>query len=921
MENKTTNDAQTKPVRKNVLKLAQMITGRIEKINTNHIEYRALSALMTDEMVDVAVKMGCRKPKVFSEIQKKTKLDEENLKRILDQLLKTGICEFAYNKNHERVYFVDIPVSGSAELSATVPWQLQNIPEVSEYFEKCSLEPLAPIAQFIRPGGGGIGMHVVPVEQAIKAENASMDVEHISYWLKKYNHFALWPCQCRLTRQFNGMNTGDDPEGWCVALGDFADYIVETNRGRYADFDEVMEIVKKADENGFVHQVTNIDGWDKVFIFCNCNVNSCLALRSSQYYNAPNLSRSAYVAHVDKSKCVACGKCVEKCPAGAVKLGQKLCTKDGEIEYPKHKLPNDHRWGKEMWDPNYRDTNRINCYPTGTAPCKTACPAHIAIQGYIKLAGEGKYEEALELIKRDNPFPAICGRVCNRRCEDACTRGKIDEPIAIDEIKNFIAQRDLDAKTRFVPKKVIPKVYGEFDEKIAIIGGGPAGLSCAYYLALKGYRPTVFEKNAKVGGMMTYGIPSFKLEKDVIEAEIEILRELGVEIKCGVEVGKDVTIQELREQGYKAFYVAIGCQGSRKANVVGEDAEGVESAVDFLRRVTDNHEVKVNGTTVVIGGGNVAIDVARTAHRCGAENVTIISLEQRDEMPASKEEIKEAEDESVVIKNGWGPKEILTDANGKATAIVLKKCTQVRNADGKFAPLYDENDTLTIECDNIFLSIGQCIEWGELLKGTSVQLARNGMPIADKSTYQTDEKDIFVGGDVLTGPKFIIDAIAVGHMASEVLHRFVRVGDLQAGRDRREFVALDKDNLVFDADCYDRPARQIHGMNDAIDAEKSFHDPRLVFTEEQVKKEASRCLGCGAAKVDENKCIGCGVCTNQCKFDAIHLQRDLPECTNMFKYEERVKAIIPYAIKRAISIKRTERAEKKAEKQARNKKD
>lgn len=909
MEQKNSNP----PVRKNVLKLAQMITGRIERINTQHIEYRALSALMTDDMVDVAVKMGCRKPKTFDEIQKKTKLDKATLEHILDKLLKTGICEFAFNDAHERVYFVDIPVSGSAELSATVPSQLENIPEVSEYFEKCSLEPLAPVAQALGPGGGGVGMHVLPVEQAIKAENKSMSVEHISYWLQKYNHFALWPCQCRLTRQHNGMNTGDDPEGWCVALGDFADYIVETNRGRYADYDEVMEVVRKADENGFVHQVTNIDGWDKVFILCNCNVNSCLALRSSQYYNAPNLSRSAYVAHVDKDKCVACGKCVEKCPAGAVKLGQKLCTKNGEIQYPKHDLPDDHRWGKERWDENYRDTNRINCYPTGTAPCKTACPAHIGIQGYIKMAAQGRYDEALELIKKDNPFPAICGRVCNRRCELACTRGTIDEPVAIDEIKNFIAQRDLDAKNRFVPKKVVPKLYGEFDEKIAIVGGGPAGLSCAYYLALKGYKPTVFEKNAKPGGMMVYGIPSFKLEKNVVEAEIDVLRELGVEIKCGVNVGEDVTLDQLREQGYKAFYVAIGCQGSRKAGIDGENAQGVESAVEFLRSVTDNPQRKLSGKTVVIGGGNVAIDVARTAQRCGAESVTIYSLEQKQDMPASIEEITEAEEEGVKIDNGWGPKEIKTK-DGKVCGVILKKCIQVKDAQGRFAPVYDENDTVEIECENVFTSIGQSVEWGNLLRDSKVELGRGNAPVADSDTYQTAQEDVFVGGDVYTGPKFIIDAIASGHMASEVIHRYVRVGDLNSGRDRREFIELDKNNIVLNEDCYDKPARQHHGFDESVDRKKSFKDARLPFTEEQVKKEASRCLGCGAAKVDENKCIGCGVCTNQCHFDAIHLSRDLPECTNMHKYEDRVKVMIPYLIKREIKIIKREIADKRAAK-------
>ena len=188
------------------------------------------------------------------------------------------------------------------------------------------------------------------------------------------------------------------------------------------------------------------------------------------------------------------------------------------------------KWGPEKWAIDYRDKNRVNCYDTGTAPCKTACPAHIAVQGYLKLAAQGKYREALQLIKRENPFPAVCGRICNRRCEDACTRGTVDQAVAIDEVKRFIAQQDLDAATRFVPEKVIPKVNGAFDQQIAIIGGGPAGLSCAYYLAEKGYRPTVFEKERRLGGMLENGLPSFRLEKDVVQAEIDVLREMGVSV-------------------------------------------------------------------------------------------------------------------------------------------------------------------------------------------------------------------------------------------------------------------------------------------------------------------------------------------------------------------------------------------------------
>lgn len=622
------------------------------------------------------------------------------------------------------------------------------------------------------------------------------------------------------------------------------------------------------------------------------------------------MSRSAYVAKVEAKDCVACGKCVEFCPAGAVKLGQKLCKKDGSaVTYPKQELPDAVKWGKEKWSPDYRDKNRINCYDTGTAPCKTACPAHIAVQGYLKMAAQSRYTDALALIKKDNPFPAVCGRVCNKRCEEACTRATLDEAVAIDDVKRFIAQKDLDSKTRYIPKKVIPSNRGEFKNKIAIIGGGPAGLSCAYYLALTGYRPIVFEKNEKPGGMLTYGIPSYKLEKDVVEAEIDIIRALGVEIKCGVEVGKDITLDELRKDGYEAFYIAIGCQGSRKSGVDGEDADGVMSAVDILHEIAENHDLDLKGNkTVVIGGGNVAVDVARSTKRCGADVLGMFCLESREEMPASEEEIFETEDEGIQINNGWGVKEILEE-NGKVTGVVLKKCTSVKDANGKFNPKYDENDTQTIECDHIYLSIGQSIEWGNLIDSEAVELGRGNAPQADSLTYQTAQKDIFVGGDVYTGPRFAIDAIAAGREGAESIHRFVHFNaSLTVGRNRRDFIMLDKNDILVDS--YDNSSRQIPNINKKIDAKSSFKDAHLPLTEEQVKKETARCLGCGASVVDENKCIGCGICTTKCEFDAIHLFRDNPECSTMVNSDDKMKAILPYMIKRNFKIKKAQKAKK-----------
>lgn len=557
--------------------------------------------------------------------------------------------------------------------------------------------------------------------------------------------------------------------------------------------------------------------------------------------------------------------------------------------------------GPDKWAIDYRDKNRINCYDTGTAPCKTACPAHIAVQGYLKMAAQGRYHDALALIKKENPFPAVCGRVCNRRCEDACTRGTVDQAVAIDAVKKFIAEQDLNAAHRYVPDVVQPSLQGPWPQKIAIIGGGPAGLSCAYFLAVQGYKPTVFEKNERPGGMLRYGIPSFKLEKNVIDAEIDILRELGVDIRCGVEVGKDVTLAELRRQGYRAFYIAIGCQGGRRAGVPGEDAAGIETAVHLLRTVGGDESRKMTGKTVVIGGGNVAIDAARVSLRCGSDSVTMVCLEPRDKMPASPEEIAEAEEEGTKITCGYGPKEFLSE-NGHVTAVVLKKCTGLYNAEGRFAPTYDENDTITLPCDNVVLSIGQCIEWGDLLNGEAVQLGRGQGAVADALTYQTAQPDIFVGGDVCTGPRFAIDAIAAGKQGAISIHRFVQPNtSLTIGRNRRDFHELDKSNLALGE--YDRAPRQSAALDAAIDAHRSFRDAHLTLTEDQVKIETARCLGCGASVVDPNKCIGCGVCTTKCEFDAIRLHRDLPECSKMVRSEDKFKAILPYMAKREIKIR------------------
>ena len=900
-----------KPFREPIAKLGKKITDRIpqklglKKITRNDPEYWGLAGVLTDEEALLALKLGVRKPKTLSEIVKISGLEEKKCEALLEEMSRKGLLEYNWeNAAHEKQYVLPMYVPGCAEFFNMNAKILEANPEMGTFFEHMSRLPLEKITPFVPEGGAGIGMHVIPVEKAIEMENESVDLEHISYWLSKYEgKYAASPCSCRRSRLTYDEGCADDPEGWCVAVGDMADYVVETQKdGRYISKEEALDIFRQAEENGFVHQITNIDGKDKIFAICNCNVNVCYALRTSQLFNTPNMSRSAYIAKVEKQNCVACGKCVEACPAGAVKLGQKLCDKEGcEITYPRMPLPGDQPWGEHMWTHNYRDVNRINCYDAGTAPCKTACPAHIGIQGYLQLAKEGRYEDALALIKKDNPLPAVCGHVCNRRCEDACTRGTIDEAVAIDEVKRFIAERDLNAETRFIPKKTIPSLKGGFEEKIAIIGAGPAGLSCAYFLALTGYKPTIFEKNAEPGGMLRYGIPSYKLEKNLLAAEIDVISQLGVEIRCGVEIGKDVTIEDLREQGYKGFYAAIGCQRGRKPGISGENAEGAYTAVDFLRKAGAKESFALEGDVVVVGGGNVAIDAARISSRCTDAKISMFCLEAREKMPASDEEIEEALEEGIELNCGWGPKEVLEE-NGHVSGVVFKKCTRVFDAQGRFSPEYDENDTVTVPCRHVIFSVGQAIDWGHMLDNLHVELRPNGGALANKLTYQTSEPDIFVGGDVYTGPKFAIDAIAAGREGAVSLHRYVHEHcTLTIGRNRRDFIELDKENIKVET--YDSSSRQIPPKADIKEQAKTFRDLSQSLTEEQVKKETSRCLSCGASVVDPNKCIGCGVCTMKCMFDAIHLHREIPGASIMRASEDKLKYILPNMVKQSIKVK------------------
>ena len=832
-------------VRENLIKLCEKINDGHYKITPDCAEYRVFEKWITDEQIAVMMALTSMKPAFVPMIAYKAGLSIQRTREVLHEITDIGlVVQVIVPKVGLEIYLLPPYTPGIFEFLLINEKFCIAHPEIAYAFHQHATDSQIEHAPNT-PMGAGI-MRVIPVVSAIPADATSIDNERCSKYIEDNDgHLSVTPCQCRRVRRMMGEGSGDLDEGLCIFMGHVADMFNHTGKGRPVSVQEAKDLVKLADERGCVHQITTLHQGE-TFAICNCQPESCLALGVTQYFNTPGTSKSNYVAEIDREKCVGCGQCTDHCANNAIQMGQKLCAKTPIVHEPKE-LPDDIEWTPEHWNPEHR-TNREYIAPEGTAPCKTACPAHIAVQGYLKLAAQGRYTEALELIKKENPFPAVCGRVCNRKCEDACTRGDVDRAVAIDEVKRFIADRELERDSRFVPKKL----YDYSDKKIAIIGAGPAGLSCAYFLACDNYKVTVFEKNELPGGMLRYGIPSFRLEKTVLDAEIDVLKELGVVFRCGVEVGKDVTLAELRSQGYDAFYLAVGAQRSASLGIEGEDLKGVWGGIDFLREVNSGARPSLGKKVVVVGGGNVAMDVARTAARLGAQ-VTVAYRRKESDMPADPLEVAEAKEEGVKFVFEHRPVSI-EGKNGKVHALIC------------------EGDK-SLRCDAVLAAVGQRIELGGLDLG-QLTCDEKGRVQADAVTYQTAQSDVFVGGDAYTGPKFAIDAIAQGKQAAISIHRYVHPGQsLTIGRDRLTYRAFDKDNVDFDTvrrDC-DAASRQVPGK-DAAKA-LTFKDDRCSFTEEQVRAETARCLGCGASFVDPNKCLGCGVCTTRCKFDAIHLKK------------------------------------------------
>ena len=844
--------------RPNILALASKIS--LESLTYTGItygdpEYRILDPIVDDNMCSVMMRMRLETDFSAEDLAKKTRKSLDFVQTQCDKLVKAGVIRTRV-RSGVLCYYYPIWVPGIMEGILSNREQCDAHPELGACFEEYTRIRVGMLAPML--GNGVNFMRVMPVMSAIENDTHNASYAESSTLIEKAWAISVGPCSCRRSRRLMGEGCGHLEEDMCLYLNDNAISFSKNGEHRLITKEEAYEILRRAEDNGLVHEVNQALGFDDVTAICNCCGCSCYALRIAELFRSPNGVSSNFIARVDKDKCVACGQCVENCQTNAVRLGQKHCLTDSHISdaYASDKeIP----WDKKSYNIDYR-TTRTDTMPSGTAPCKAECPAHVPVQGYIKLAAQGRYTEALELIKKENPFPAVCGRICNKACEDACTRGSVDAPIAIDDIKKFIAGKDLEAEHRFVPK-MVNQTGKPYEEKIAVIGSGPAGLTCAYYLALKGYPVTVFEKEKELGGMLTLGIPSFRLEKDVIRAEIDILRDLGVQFKTGVAVGTDITLDALRAEGFKAFYLAVGASRGAKLRCPGEELPGVMTGIDFLRAVNLGEAPAIGTSVAVIGGGNVAIDVARAAVRLGAK-VTVVYRRDRDSMPAADDEIAEAAEEGVSFRFLASPAEILGDGRAETLKIELM---ELRGGKPAGTGVYE-----TMNVSAVISAVGQEIE----LNGISVDTGAKGTVTVSLPSFQTSEADVFAGGDVVTGPKFAIDAIAAGKEGAISIHRYVHPGQSQViGRDHRDYKAMNPATAGVAIDGFDTAPRQKASGGSAKDAEKTFRDLRGTLTEEQLKTETRRCLDCGTAVVDESLCVGCGICTTKCKFDAIRLEK------------------------------------------------
>jgi heterodisulfide reductase subunit A-like polyferredoxin len=544
---------------------------------------------------------------------------------------------------------------------------------------------------------------------------------------------------------------------------------------------------------------------------------------------------------INEQICNDCGDCTQVCPVEIDdRFNRSLGKRKAIQKYSAQAIP-----------------NKPAILKLGHSPCKVACPANINVQGYIQLIKKGDYVKAVNLIRERNPLAAICGRVCPAPCETSCTRSKVDSALAIRQLKRFAADQEMAlvkaGELELPEEKTLPADA----KKVAVIGAGPAGLSAAGDLADRGYAVTLYEATDQAGGMLAWGIPQYRLPKDILAYEVELIRRKGIVMVFNTTVGRDLSLSELNKN-YDCLFVSAGASVGRKLGVEGEDKAGVANGLEFLKQAAaKDSRLQVGKNVVVIGGGNVAVDVARTALRLGAAKVELISLEQREEMPAHPEEIEATLAEGIAIRNGWGPRRILGDS--AVSGIELKACTRVFDEEGRFAPLYDEKNVTAVNADSIIVAIGQGVA-GEMLSAIGADTER-GLFKVNPVTLETSVTGIFAGGDNASGPATVIQAVAAGKRAAESIDRYLHGKDLLADRFEDTVHPVPEDLLPAPASVEKRPRKQAAELP-VPERIADFLEVESAFSLEEAAAEAERCLNCA-------QCSECMACVAACDKKAV----------------------------------------------------
>jgi NADPH-dependent glutamate synthase beta subunit-like oxidoreductase/NAD-dependent dihydropyrimidine dehydrogenase PreA subunit len=527
------------------------------------------------------------------------------------------------------------------------------------------------------------------------------------------------------------------------------------------------------------------------------------------------------VERIDLELCNGCGICVDSCSVDVLRLDTRAA---GSPECP---------------------------------PCQVACPAGVDMRSYIHLLREGRTEEAMDVLREALPLPAITGRICPHPCEAECARQEIDEAVNINSLERFVADQNF--KEKALPVRRI------YSAKVAVAGSGPAGLAAAYELAKSGYPVTVFESSPLLGGMLRTGIPDYRLPKGVLDAQIGYIRDMGVEFKTSTAIGRDVTFPVLKSQGFQALFLAMGAQASRKLDIPGTGLSGVMWGLDFLREVNLKLRNKVEGRVMVIGGGNVALDVALSALRLGAQEVKLACLESRATMPAYKEELQQAEDEGIEINPSWGPQRILGKGNS-VTGLELVRCASVYDRQGKFNPCYDLNVTRTLEADLVIVAIGQVADLSLVPAG--IKIGADGVIEVDPVTLETTLEGVFAGGDIAYAGGAAVQAIAAGKRAAVSIDRYLKGQDLKAERPEKRR-RISKPPL----ERIEHQTRQTTPLLPVEQRKHNFDEVKSAFNENSMMLEARRCTTCGSRAVIcyPEECMACDSCELNCPQNAIYV--------------------------------------------------